>query len=84
LGRPGHIFPLIAHNEGVLGRKGHTEASVDLPRLAGLTPAGVLVEVMNDDGSMARLDDLIAVARHHSIKLISISQIAEYRQNFKI
>jgi 3,4-dihydroxy 2-butanone 4-phosphate synthase/GTP cyclohydrolase II len=80
LARPGHIFPLIAHPDGVLGRNGHTEASVDLPYLAGLVPAGVLVEVMNDDGSMARLDDLMKVAQHHSIKLISISQLAEYRR----
>lgn len=83
LGRPGHIFPLIAHPEGVLGRKGHTEASVDLPLLAGLKPAGALVEVMNDDGSMARLDDLVLVAKEHSIRLISISQIIEYRENLK-
>lgn len=79
LGRPGHIFPLIAHPEGVLARKGHTEASVDLPKLAGLKPGGVLVEVMNDDGTMARLDDLVKFAEKHNIKLISISQIAEYR-----
>jgi 3,4-dihydroxy 2-butanone 4-phosphate synthase / GTP cyclohydrolase II len=80
LGRPGHIFPLIAHPEGVLGRYGHTEASVDLPRLAGLRPAGVLVEIMNDDGSMARLDDLVEVATKYSLKLVSISQIIEYRK----
>lgn len=79
LGRPGHIFPLIAHPDGVIGRKGHTEASVDLPRLAGLQPAGALVEVMNDDGTMARLDDLVIVAKKHNVKLISITQIAEYR-----
>jgi 3,4-dihydroxy 2-butanone 4-phosphate synthase/GTP cyclohydrolase II len=84
LARPGHIFPLIANSEGVLGRKGHTEASIDLPRLAGLTPAGVLVEVMNDDGSMARFDDLVIVAKRHAVKLISISQIVEYRQKTKI
>lgn len=81
LGRPGHMFPLIAHPQGVLARKGHTEASVDLPMLAGLNPCGVLVEVMNDDGTMARLNDLEKVAREHQIKLISISQLAEYRQN---
>jgi 3,4-dihydroxy 2-butanone 4-phosphate synthase / GTP cyclohydrolase II len=83
LGRPGHIFPLIAHTEGVLGRMGHTEASVDLPALAGLNPCGVLVEVMNDDGTMARLNDLIIVAKEHNIKLISISQLAEYRKKQK-
>jgi len=81
LGRPGHIFPLIANSEGVLGRMGHTEASIDLPRLAGLNPSGVLVEVMNDDGTMARLDDLILVAREHNVRLISISQLATYRKN---
>ncbi len=84
LGRPGHIFPLIADPKGVLARNGHTEASVDLPRLAGLAPAGVLVEVMNADGSMARLEDLIEVAKIHGIKLISISQLTEYRKEFNI
>lgn len=80
LGRPGHIFPLIAHPEGVLARMGHTEASVDLPRLAGLNPAGVMVEVMNDDGTMARWDDLVKVAQEHGVKLISITQLVEYRK----
>lgn len=84
LGRPGHIFPLIAHPEGVKVRLGHTEASVDLPMLAGLNPCGVLVEVMNDDGSMARLNDLIEVAKEHDVKLISITQIAEYRRKINI
>ncbi len=79
LGRPGHIFPLIAHPQGVIARMGHTEASVDLPSLAGLNPCGVLVEVMNDDGTMARLTDLIKVASEHNIKLISITQLADYR-----
>jgi len=83
LGRPGHIFPLIANSNGVLGRMGHTEASIDLPRLAGLNPSGVLVEVMNDDGTMARLNDLILVAREHNVKLISISQLAAYRKESK-
>jgi len=83
LGRPGHIFPLIANSEGVLGRMGHTEASIDLPRLAGLKPSGVLVEVMNNDGTMARLDDLVLVAREHNVKLISISQLATYRKKLK-
>jgi len=83
LGRPGHIFPLIAHPDGVLGRMGHTEASYDLPLLAGLEPCGVMVEVMNDDGTMARLNDLALVAREHQVKLISISQLAEYRRNLK-
>ena len=83
LGRPGHIFPLIAHPDGVLGRMGHTEASLDLPLLAGLHPCGAMVEVMNDDGTMARLNDLILVAREHNVKLISISQLAEYRRKLK-
>jgi 3,4-dihydroxy 2-butanone 4-phosphate synthase / GTP cyclohydrolase II len=81
LGRPGHIFPLIANPNGVLGRMGHTEASVDLPQLAGLNPCGVLVEVMNDDGTMARLNDLVEVAKEHDVKLISITQLAEYRKS---
>jgi len=80
LGRPGHVFPLIAHPQGVIARMGHTEASVDLPSLAGLNPCGVLVEVMNDDGTMARLTDLIKVASEHNIKLISITQLADYRK----
>ena len=83
LGRPGHIFPLIADSNGVLGRMGHTEASIDLPRLAGLNPSGVLVEVMNNDGTMARLNDLVLVAREHNVKLISISQLAAYRKESK-
>lgn len=81
LGRPGHIFPLIAHPDGVLGRMGHTEASVDLPMLAGLNSCGVLVEVMNDDGTMARLTDLVEVAKEHNVKLISITQLADYRKS---
>lgn len=80
LGRPGHIFPLIAHPQGVIARMGHTEASVDLPVLAGLNPCGVLVEVMNDDGTMARLADLVKIANEHTLKLISISQLVEYRK----
>jgi len=81
LGRPGHIFPLIANANGVLGRMGHTEASVDLPMLAGLNPCGILVEVMNDDGTMARLNDLVVVAKEHDVKLISITQLAQYRKS---
>lgn len=81
LGRPGHIFPLVAHPNGVLGRMGHTEASIDLPLLAGINPSGELVEVMNDDGTMARLNDLISIAKEHHVKLISITQLAEYRKN---
>ncbi|MEJ0102117.1 MAG: bifunctional 3,4-dihydroxy-2-butanone-4-phosphate synthase/GTP cyclohydrolase II [Bacteroidota bacterium] len=79
LGKPGHIFPLRAKRGGVLRRAGHTEAAIDLARLAGLEPAGVLVEIMNDDGSMARLPELIQVAKKFDFKLISIKDLIEYR-----
>ena len=79
LGRPGHIFPLRAKKGGVLRRAGHTEAAIDLARLAGLEPAGVLVEIMNDDGSMARLPQLKKVAEKFDFKLISIKDLIEYR-----
>jgi 3,4-dihydroxy 2-butanone 4-phosphate synthase/GTP cyclohydrolase II len=78
--RPGHIFPLRYHEGGVLRRRGHTEAAVDLARLAGLTPAGVLAEVVNDDGTMARLPQLEVFAKEHDLKLISIEQLAEHRK----
>lgn len=79
LGRPGHIFPLRAKRGGVLRRAGHTEAAIDLARLAGLEPAGVLVEIMNDDGSMARLPELKEIAKKFDFKLISIKDLIEYR-----
>ena len=79
LGRPGHIFPLRAKNGGVLRRAGHTEAAVDLARLAGLEPAGVLVEVMNEDGTMARLPQLLEIAKKFSLKIISIKDLIDYR-----
>src|SRR5678809_84970 len=79
LGRPGHIFPLRAKKEGVLRRAGHTEAAIDLARLAGFEPAGVLVEIMNEDGTMARLPDLEKVAERFDLKLISIKDLIEYR-----
>ena len=79
LGRPGHIFPLIAKEGGVLRRTGHTEATVDLARLAGLEPAGVLVEVMNEDGTMARLPQLKIIAEKFDLKIISIKDLIEYR-----
>jgi 3,4-dihydroxy 2-butanone 4-phosphate synthase / GTP cyclohydrolase II len=79
LGRPGHIFPLRAKNEGVLRRSGHTEATVDLARLAGFEPAGVLVEIMNDDGTMARLPQLKKIAEKFDLKIISIKDLIEYR-----
>ncbi|GAB2860372.1 bifunctional 3,4-dihydroxy-2-butanone-4-phosphate synthase/GTP cyclohydrolase II [Actinoallomurus bryophytorum] len=78
--RPGHIFPLRYHEGGVLKRRGHTEAAVDLARLAGLSPAGVLAEVVNDDGTMARLPQLEVFAKEHDLKLISIEQLVEYRK----
>ncbi len=79
LGRPGHIFPLKAKRGGVLRRTGHTEASIDFARLAGFKPAGVLVEIMNEDGSMARLPDLVLVAKRFNLKLVSIKDLVEYR-----
>lgn len=79
LGRPGHIFPLRARNEGVLRRTGHTEATVDLARLAGFEPAGVLVEIMNDDGTMARLPELMEIAKKFDLKIISIKDLIAYR-----
>lgn len=79
LGRPGHIFPLRAKREGVLRRTGHTEATIDIARLAGFEPAGVLVEIMNEDGTMARLPDLMVIAAHHQLKIISIKDLISYR-----
>lgn len=79
LGRPGHIFPLKAKAGGVLRRAGHTEAAIDLARLAGFEPAGVLVEIMNEDGSMARLPQLKEIAQKFDFKLISIKDLIEYR-----
>lgn len=79
LGRPGHIFPLKAKNNGVIQRPGHTEAVVDLARLAGLYPAGVLVEIMNPDGTMARLPELFEIAEKFDLKIISIEDIIAYR-----
>src|SRR5919106_2359039 len=77
--QPGHVFPLIAHPGGVLVRAGHTEACCDLARLAGLTPAAVLCEIMRDDGTMARLPDLVQVAAEHNLKIGTIADLIEYR-----
>ncbi len=77
--RPGHVFPLKAKEGGVLERAGHTEASVDLARLAGLYPAGVICEIMNDDGTMARLPQLVEFARRHNLKIITIADLIKYR-----
>ena len=79
LGRPGHIFPLRAKKGGVLRRTGHTEATIDLARLAGFEPAGVLVEIMNEDGTMARLPQLEEIAKKFDLKIISIKDLIEYR-----
>ncbi|GAC1344204.1 MAG: 3,4-dihydroxy-2-butanone-4-phosphate synthase [Acetobacteraceae bacterium] len=77
---PGHVFPLMARDGGTLVRAGHTEAAVDVARLAGLTPAGVICEIMNDDGTMARLPDLIGFAQHHNLKLGTIADLIGYRR----
>jgi 3,4-dihydroxy 2-butanone 4-phosphate synthase/GTP cyclohydrolase II len=79
LGRPGHIFPLRAKRGGVLRRAGHTEATIDLARLAGYEPAGVLVEIMNEDGTMARMPQLAEIAARHGLKIISIKDLIEFR-----
>jgi 3,4-dihydroxy 2-butanone 4-phosphate synthase/GTP cyclohydrolase II len=78
-GKPGHIFPLKAKNGGVLRRAGHTEATIDLARLAGFEPAGALVEIMNEDGTMARLPQLLEIAKKHDLKIISIEDLIAYR-----
>ncbi|MFC1485229.1 bifunctional 3,4-dihydroxy-2-butanone-4-phosphate synthase/GTP cyclohydrolase II [bacterium] len=82
--RPGHIFPLIYKKGGVLARAGHTEAAVDLARLAGLYPAGVICEIVKDDGKMARLSDLAPFAREHDLKIVSIEDLIRYRNRIEI
>ncbi len=79
---PGHVFPLVARDGGVLVRAGHTEAAVDLARLAGLNPSGVICEIMNDDGTMARRDDLIAFAQRHGLKIATISDLIAHRRRY--
>src|ERR1700726_5149775 len=79
LARPGHIFPLRARNGGVLVRAGQTEASVDLARIAGLTPAGVICEIMNEDGTMARVPQLIEFCRMHNLKMLTVAELIRYR-----
>ena len=76
---PGHVFPLMARDGGVLVRTGHTEAAVDIARLAGLNPSGVICEIMNDDGTMARRADLIAFAQLHGLKIATIADLIAYR-----
>ena len=79
LARPGHVFPLRARKGGVLVRAGQTEASVDLARLAGLVPAGVICEIMNDDGTMARVPDLIEFCATHDLKMLTVAELIRYR-----
>jgi len=82
LARPGHIFPLVAKEGGVLRRTGHTEAAIDFARLAGFEPAGVIVEIMNEDGTMARLPELMAVAQKFDLKIVSIEDLVAYRMEY--
>ena len=77
---PGHVFPLVAREGGTLVRAGHTEASVDIARLAGLNPSAVICEIMNDDGTMARLPDLVAFAQRHNLKLGTIADLIAHRR----
>src|SRR4051794_19856061 len=79
---PGHVFPLVAREGGALVRAGHTEAAVDIARLAGLYPAGVICEIMNDDGTMARLPDLVAFAQRHGLKIATIADLIAYRLRY--
>ncbi|MGI9570130.1 MAG: 3,4-dihydroxy-2-butanone-4-phosphate synthase, partial [Desulfobulbia bacterium] len=79
---PGHVFPLVAREGGVLVRAGHTEASIDIARLAGLSPAGVVCEIMNDDGTMARFPDLVQFARQHGLKIATIADLISYRRKY--
>mgnify|MGYP003112260105 FL=1 len=82
LGRPGHIFPLVAKEGGVLRRTGHTEAAIDFARLAGFEPAGVIVEIMNENGTMARLPQLLIVAKKFNLKIVSIEDLVAYRMEY--
>ena len=82
LGKPGHIFPLRAKKEGVLRRAGHTEAAIDLAKLAGFEPAGIIVEILNEDGTMARLPELLVIAKKFDLKIISIADLIEYRLKY--
>ncbi len=81
LRRPGHIFPIEAKNGGVLERNGHTESAVDLARLAGLYPAGVICEIMNEDGTMARVPDLMEFVKLHDLKIITVADLIKYRES---
>ena len=83
LNRPGHVFPLVARPDGVLERQGHTEATVDLMSLAGLSPAGVLCELTNDDGTMSRLPEICIFASAHGLPLLTVADIVAYRRNLE-
>lgn len=78
--RPGHVFPLIAKDNGVLERRGHTEATIDLAKLCHSIPAGIICEIMGDDGKMLRFNELVNYATHHQLKIISIEELVLYRQ----
>ena len=80
---PGHMFPIIAHVDGVLGRHGHTEAACDLAKLAGFKPAGVLVEILNEDGTMARRPDLVLVAKRFGLKMGTVEDLVKYREEMR-
>tara|TARA_Y100001970_G_scaffold123465_1_gene153042 strand:+ start:1561 stop:2772 length:1212 start_codon:yes stop_codon:yes gene_type:complete len=84
LGRPGHMFPIVAKDGGVLQRAGHTEAAVDLSKLAGLKPSALLVEIVDEDGTMARMDSLRQIATRHNLKLVAISDLIEYRRQTEL
>lgn len=84
LARPGHIFPLCGRDKGVLERNGHTEALLDMTRMAGLTPGGALIEILNEDGTMARLPQLLKIAEKHRLKIITIEEIQKYRRTHNI
>ena len=84
LARPGHIFPLYGASNGVLERNGHTEALLDMTRMAGLTPGGALIEILNEDGTMARLPQLCAIAAKWNLKIVSIKDIQEYRNTHNL
>jgi len=83
LARPGHIFPLIAQDKGVFSRRGHTEGSVDLTKLAGLNPAAILCELTNEDGTMARVPEIVNFAKKHQLTVVSIEDIVQYRQHLQ-
>ena len=84
LNRPGHVFPLVARENGVFAREGHTEGSVDLMKLAGLSPFAVLCELMNEDGTMARMPEIAAFSERHGFPVVTIADIRAYRQELEL